>query len=105
MNWPLNGAETLIAFLGLCGSLLPFWWTRRDARAKDAADKAVKAQEEAMANKDKEIALTQARGDKDIAEWKERYEQERNEHRDDNVRLQDRIDRLEDRLYTREPKP
>jgi len=94
MSWPLSGPETVSAMIGCCGIVLPYLWSKRDARAKNAADKAVKAQAEAMANKDREIAG-----------WQTKYERERTEHRDDTARLQTRIDTLEDRLYTKDRRP
>jgi len=89
MSWPLSGPETVSALIGCCGIVLPYLWSKRDARARESADKAVKAQTEAMDNKNKEIAS-----------WQQRYQQERGEHRQDVTRLQDRIDHLEDRLYS-----
>lgn len=90
MSWPLTGAETISALVALCGMLLPILWSRHQTRTQALADKAVAAQAEAMQNKDQEISG-----------WQRRYEQERTEHREDNQRNQDRIDHLEDRLYSK----
>lgn len=105
MAWPFSPAETLALVLATGAGarwLIPYTLDRRDARLKaaaekasaiekDAAEKAVTAQRETMANKDREIAG-----------WKERYEQEHRERREDEVRYEERISRLESLLFNGE---